>query len=200
MSGLLNLTESPITLIADSGEAHRIEPSGYTAQVEYERRQVGFEEVYFHGSDRLKYVEIPVIEETPREIVVIDSATEINDGGYDPVIRSALGCHEDHPPFFDELLEAHALLLTTREVAEAAARKHKCRHGKCDAFVWQDFPPAAIRCERHGKPHPLTERMVWAASPEVASRIVRGDESAPWRELIEIIGYRELRRVAGVGR
>lgn len=129
MTGILNLTEHDITLIAGSGETTTTEPSGYVARVEYERRTVSG-----LGISAAQQSDIPIVEQTPREIVI------------------------DAPPGGEtvEGLGFDTLLLVTREVAEAAAiwrvcqerfmeapcenRLHNGPHPLASRMVWADNP------------------------------------------------------------
>jgi hypothetical protein len=121
---MLNLTESPIILIAESGETTTIPASGYVARVEKAREEVG----YPTTSSALNSL-VPIIEEAPTGIVI-----------------DCPDCKQPHRPYSlnagiqrwcyqNQATEIPAILLVTREVAEAAATMK----------------------------HPLWRRMVWAA-------------------------------------
>lgn len=172
---MLNLTDTAITLLTASGEERRIEPSGHVARVEYERREVDD-----YGFDAMpEDVSVPIVEETPKEIVV-----RVRDKHEYDLCTALDHALEQYPQLPDD-----PLLLTTREVAEVAARKHECADGslECD---WASRPGGV--CSKKGKSHPLAARMVWAASPAYGV-----GESA---YTTHPIGYRELRRVPGVAR
>lgn len=167
---MLNLTPDPIVLIDDNGKTE-IPASGYVARVEYERQTVAFEQAYFHDRDRFKYVEVPVIEETPKEIVLVRSSTQ------EPVSWS-----------WANPRTTTSLYIVSREVAEAAARYRHFSQGT----MWthgEGVPYTQIGA------HPLAARMVWAANPQYKPY----DPHETPEETV-FLGYRELRRVSGVAR
>ena len=114
---MINLTETDITLIAESGEVTTIPASGYVARVETKQRAVSS----WHNAAPDQEFDVPIIEETPAEIVVNDG---VEDGSFVDFIRF----YED----FGRSLEGK-LFLVTREVAEAAAT---LKHPLAARMVW----------------------------------------------------------------
>ncbi len=177
---MLNLTPDPVTLIAESGETTTIEPSGYVARVEYDRRDVDYFPVTKDDMTGtiLKH-HVPIIEQTPREIVADRDAQE-----WTLDTQLLLG-------IFSEVGgSAETLLLVTREVAEAAAYVHP-------HYPWPHSCPSACHKvgaehkfdDRCDEPHPLASRMVWASAHE--------ERPAGGHRVTE---YRELHCVPGVSR
>lgn len=132
---------------------------------------------------------IPITEETPSNIVVDYQLMSLRLGEASTKHTERLDSKKLLLPRF-----SGDLLLVTREVAEAAAIRHECHDGslECD---WATQPGGA--CSRKGKPHPLADRMVWAASRgyDDAAIVTRTAEGSR-----VITGYRELRRVPWVAR
>lgn len=116
---MINLTPDPITLIAESGETTTIPASGYVARVETTRREVSS----WHNAAPDQEFDVPIIEETPTEIIV----------GKDNARRKLV--EKEHFPCEDEfgVGEGAGLLLVSREVAESA---HVLRHPLAGRMVW----------------------------------------------------------------
>lgn len=156
---LLNLTETAIVLIAQSGETTTIPASGYVARVEYERRECDYFPIAKDDMTGtiLKH-HVPIIEETPREIVFVSRDEAQWRTGVIPYTQ----------------IPEHDLYLVPREVAEAAARvKHTCDEDE-------------MCCPENCKPHPLAARMVWAAEPERRPRL--GQYVTEYRALRRVAG------------
>lgn len=181
---ILNLTENPVTFIVGGVENSRtIKPSNYVAYLEIGRRCV---DTYTFGAESehaMRAWNVPIYEDVVDEIAVKHLADGYKAALSDVLIR-------------DEIIEENGdfptYLLVTREVAEAAAILHVCADGspECD---WIGRPHGA--CIKKGKPHPLSERMVWADEDDfVDATIVCIDENG--KSFPEpLIGYRSLRRV-----
>ena len=143
---MLNLTAFPITLITEDDDAKTIEPSGYVARVETERRKVQM--VMPPGQHVAKALGIPIIEQTPTEIVVTVSAHD-----KDEVMELCWLILGNGPG--DEFCSLNTLLLVTREVAEAAAY---LEHPLAARMAWADedsFVDATlVELDERGRSHP----------------------------------------------
>lgn len=177
VTNTLNLTGADVVLIAESGERTMIPASGYVARVEYERR-LSVREPICDATDggyiTIGSDDIPIYEQAPREIVF--SCSEDKDGNIPSDFIAKVAAKNQ------------GLFLVSREVAEAAAQyvERKCMP-TCDG---DDGCPREVR-------HPLASRMVWAADPVFHCEC---DEKDCMRYHYRLLtGYRELRRVGGVG-
>jgi hypothetical protein len=154
---MLNLTETAITLIDESGETTAIDPSKYVARVETTRQQVDGIYAPNFDSDDMPGPQpcVPIIEEVPTKIT-IEPLTEIVE---------AFGLLD----FVDNLREGSVLLIVAREVAEAAyALKHICSANCPNSKMIPSPNPtcSVFACKQHGKPHPLADRMVFLDDPK----------------------------------
>lgn len=172
MSAILNLKEHAITIIAESEYKTLIDPSGYVARVEYDRRKVGYAPI---GGQRVaKAIGTPIIEENPMDIVIEDMRR--GDGFMVPLCEDVLS---------EGGIANDALLLVSREVAEAAARGHKC-YDLCGLRVREEGDNFKWGCSQSGKPHHLASRMVYVSRKD---RVIN-DSSGVFS-----CGYRTLQRV-----
>lgn len=172
---MINLTEHPITLIRAGGEATTIEPSGYIARVEYELMPAKTGHCSYTFPDPLPPGFIPIVEQTPREIVFDENDAEIAQKFLTDIVQKG---------------ESASLFLVTREVAEAAAHmRHKCSK-ECPHAQIAPNGGLAVTCKDDNEPHPLADRMVWADG-ELRDHAFGGLEFTT----IQHFGYRELRRV-----
>jgi hypothetical protein len=147
---MLNLTDSPITLIAESGDTTSIEKSGYVARVETTRREVSYP---LHArQDDGWCCAVPLIEETPTEIVVDRHLPGMS-------LRGIMWEGTE--------IEGDALLIVTREVAEAAATLK----------------------------HPLWRRMVFTHGDDAQYRDGQDENGKRIFGSLEFQGYVALRRV-----
>jgi hypothetical protein len=179
---MLNLTDSPITLIAESGKTTTLEASGYVERVETTRRRTISSGILesFDGNMRLTHL-IPIIEETPTEIIVESEfwggTKKLGDGMREDDTNEEgwFGVGNDQ------------LLIVTREVAEAAAT---LKHPLCRRMVWADSPEhenqwRCVICREVGLP--------WT---HVTYQETHDTDCRGKVERIEvIIGYRALRCV-----
>jgi hypothetical protein len=125
---MLNLTPNAIVLIAESGETTSIPAFGYVARVEYDRREISDQLHECRGEGSCFF--IPLIEETPTEIVVMAPHLLLDDTT--SVKWSWPNVWNQFPAYHNE-----GLLLITRDVAEAAAT---LKHPLAARMVWADEP------------------------------------------------------------